>query len=213
MVVKVRLFASLRERADTDQIELELPEGARVSDALHRLADVTDGVPVVLAVNQEYAPSDQLLRSGDEVALVPPVSGGAAGPIAPPFHSRVTCEPLALDHLVARVGDPRAGAVVTFTGVTREVPELDYEAYAAMAERKLDEIVRAAVARHDLCGAAAEHRIGRVPLGEASVAVAVSAPHREAAFAGAREIIDELKAQAPIWKKERGEWVRGTTPR
>ena len=90
--------------------------------------------------------------------------------------------------------------------------ELDYEAYAEMAERKIAEIVAAAVDRHGLCAAAAEHRIGIVPLSEPSVAVAVSAPHRDAAFAGAREIIDEIKAQAPIWKKEEGEWVAGTTP-
>ena len=101
---------------------------------------------------------------------------------------------------------------MTFLGVTREVAELDYEAYAAMAERKIAEIVAAAVERHGLCAGAAEHRIGIVPLSEPSVVVAASAPHRDAAFAGAREIIDEIKAQAPIWKKEEGEWVRGMTP-
>jgi molybdopterin synthase catalytic subunit len=82
-----------------------------------------------------------------------------------------------------------------------------------MAERKIAEIVARAVERHGLCAAAAEHRIGTVPLSEPSVAVAASAPHRGAAFAGAREIIDEIKAQAPIWKKEEGEWVQGTKPR
>jgi molybdopterin synthase catalytic subunit len=111
------------------------------------------------------------------------------------------------------VRDPRAGAVVTFTGVTRDVPELEYEAYAEMAERQMAEIVSRAVQRHGLCAAAAEHRVGTVPLSEPSVAIAVSAPHRDAAFTGAREIIDEIKARAPIWKKEEGEWVRGVTPR
>jgi molybdopterin synthase catalytic subunit len=125
----------------------------------------------------------------------------------------VTAQPLALDPLVERVRDPRAGAVVTFLGVTREVSELQYEAYAEMAERKIAEIVARAVERHGLCAAAAEHRIGTVPLSEPSVAVAASAPHRGAAFAGAREIIDEIKAQVPIWKKEEGEWVSGATPR
>ncbi len=100
-----------------------------------------------------------------------------------------------------------------FTGVTREVDELEYEAYREMAEPKIAEIVARAVERHGLCAAAAEHRIGTVPLSEPSVAIAVSAPHRDAAFAGAREIIDEIKARAPIWKKEEGEWVPGTTPR
>ena len=102
--------------------------------------------------------------------------------------------------------------MVTFSGVTREVPQLDYEAYVEMAERKLAQIVEAAVERHGLCAAAAEHRIGVVPLSEPSVTVAASAPHRGEAFAGAREIIDEIKAQAPIWKKEEGEWKAGTKP-
>jgi len=96
--------------------------------------------------------------------------------------------------------------------VTREVAELEYEAYPEMAEPQMAEIVARAVERHGLCAAAAEHRVGTVPLSEPSVAIAVSAPHREAAFAGAREIIDELKARVPIWKKEEGEWVPGVTP-
>ena len=116
------------------------------------------------------------------------------------------------DRLIEAVRDPRAGAVVTFLGVTREVPQLDYEAYAEMAEPMLAEIVRAAITRHGLTAAAAEHRIGTVPLSEASVIVAASAPHRSEAFAGAREIIDEIKARAPIWKREEGEWVKGTVP-
>ena len=189
-------------------MELELPDGAVVGDALEQLRALTDGVPVVMAVNREYADPAAPLHGGDEVALIPPVSGGSVGTI----HTRLTSEPLTLDPLVELVRDPRAGAVVTFTGVTRDVPELEYEAYAEMAERQMAEIVSRAVQRHGLCAAAAEHRVGAVPLSEPSVAIAVSAPHRDAAFAGAREIIDEIKARAPIWKKEEGEWVRGTTP-
>jgi MoaE-MoaD fusion protein len=209
MQVRVRLFAALRERAGASELELELPEGAVVGDALRRMSELTEGLPVVMAVNQEYADDRMELHGGDEVALIPPVSGGS-GTAA--LHVRVIDEPLGLDPLIERVRDPRAGAVVTFLGVTREVEQLDYEAYAPMAERKIAEIVSSAIERHGLCAAAAEHRIGIVPLSEPSVAVAVSAPHREAAFAGAREIIDALKAQAPIWKKEEGEWVRGTAP-
>jgi MoaE-MoaD fusion protein len=208
MQVRVRLFAVLRERAGAAEIQLDLPEGARVCDALERVSSLTDGVPVVMAVNQEYAGPADALRAGDELALIPPVSGGSVGSL----HARVTDETLTLEPLIERVRDPRAGAVVTFLGVTREVAELDYEAYAEMAERKIAEIVATAVERHGLCAAAAEHRVGTVPLSEPSVAVAVSAPHREAAFAGAKEIIDEIKAQAPIWKKEEGEWVPGKTP-
>ena len=128
------------------------------------------------------------------------------------LHARVTDQPIALDPLLERVRDPRAGAVVTFQGVTREVPELEYEAYAEMAEAEIAEIVARAIDRHGLCSAAAEHRVGIVPLSEPSVVVVASAPHREQAFAGAREIIDEIKARAPIWKKEEGQWVPGTTP-
>lgn len=209
MRVRIRLFAGLRERAGADALELELPEGARVRDALARMQGLTAGVPVVMAVNREYADDAQALSAGDELALIPPVSGGAVGVV----HVRVSTEPLALDPLVQRVRDPRAGAVITFTGVTREVPELHYEAYVEMAERKLAEIVLAALQRHGLCAAAAEHRVGVVPLSEPSVAIAVSAPHRAEAFAGGREIIDQIKACAPIWKQEEGTWVNGVTPR
>jgi molybdopterin synthase catalytic subunit len=208
MQVRVRLFAGLRERAGAGELELELPEGARVSDALEQMQSLTAGVPVVMAVNRQYADGEQALTAGDEIALIPPVSGGALGPA----HVRVTSEPLVLDPLVELVRDPRAGAVVTFQGVTREVAELDYEAYVAMAEGKIKEIVSAAIERHVLCAAAAEHRVGVVPLSEPSVVIAVSAPHRAQAFAGAREIINQIKAQAPIWKQEAGVWVDGVTP-
>lgn len=208
MNVTIRLFAALRERAGADEVALELPDGARVGDALDRMGPLLAGVPVVMAVNQEYAERGQPLAAGDELALIPPVSGGSVGTL----HVRITDQPLALDALVQRVGDPRAGAVVTFLGVTREVPSLEYEAYASMAGRQMERIVAEATERHGLCAAAVEHRIGSVGLSEASVAIAVSAPHRAEAFAGARQIIDEIKARAPIWKKEEGEWVEGRAP-
>ncbi|HEX5193454.1 MAG TPA: molybdenum cofactor biosynthesis protein MoaE [Solirubrobacteraceae bacterium] len=211
MRVRVLLFAGLRERAGSPEVAVTLPDGARVADALARLEHLTDGVPVVMAVNQEFADEAMVLHAGDELALIPPVSGGAATG-AGTAHVRISEQPLALDRLVALVRDPRAGAVVTFTGVTREVSHLDYEAYVSMAERKLQEIVRTAIERHGLCAAAAEHRIGIVPLSEPSVAVAASAPHRGQAFDGAREIIDEIKARAPIFKREEGEWVQGSLP-
>jgi molybdopterin converting factor subunit 1 len=213
MEVTVLLFAMLRERAGARQLTIELPDGARVSDALTELGDLASGLPLVMAVNREYAAEDQVLDAGDELALIPPVSGGSSAAVV---HARVTSEPLSLDAVAARVRDPRAGAVVTFQGVTREVERLEYEAYAEMAEERIAAIVAEAVERHGLCAAAAEHRVGEVPLSEPSVAVAVSAPHRGAAFAGAREIIDRLKAEAPIWKKEidggEGRWVEGTRP-
>jgi molybdopterin synthase catalytic subunit len=203
MVVRVRLFAILRERAGTGELELELPDGARVSDAVARVGGLPDGLHVLTALNREYVRDDPPLSAGDELALIPPVSGGAAAAVDRlEGRARITEAPLSLDRLIALVRDPRAGAVVTFQGVTRDVPRLEYEAYTEMAIESIAEIVEAAIERHGLCAAAAEHRIGTVPLSEPSVAVAVSAPHRGEAFAGAREIIDELKARAPIWKRE-----------
>jgi molybdopterin converting factor subunit 1 len=208
MHVQVRLFAALRERAGATAIELELPTGARVRDALAQVGWLTEGIPVVMAVNREYADAEHPLRPGDELALIPPVSGGAP----PRVHTRVHGAPLSLDRLIELVRDPRAGAVVSFLGMTREVAQLEYEAYAEMAEATLAEIVAAACKTHGLCAAAAEHRIGTVPLSQASIAIAVSAPHRAEAFAGAREILDTVKAQAPIWKREEGDWVPGSVP-
>ncbi len=205
--VSVRLFAGLRERAGAEALSLQLPDDARVGDALARMTELTAGVPVVMAVNREYAATDHPLRPGDELALIPPVSGGAGA-----VHVRLSPEPLALDPLLAIVRDPRAGAVTSFLGVTRDVAALEYEAYPEMALAQMQTIVATAIDDHGLCAAAAEHRTGIVPLSEPSVAIAVSAPHREAAFAGARQIIDRIKALAPIWKKEEGEWVKGTTP-
>jgi molybdopterin converting factor subunit 1 len=211
--VTVRLFAVLRERAGAPAVTLELPEGARVRDALDSLADLADGVPLVMAVNRDYASEEHVLDAGDELALIPPVSGGATR--AAPW-VRVSAEPLSLDALATRVRDPRAGAVVTFQGVTREVDRLEYEAYAEMAEERMATIAADAVERHGLCAAAVEHRVGPVALSEPSVIVAVSAPHRGEAFSGAREIIDRVKAEAPIWKKEieggEARWVKGSPP-
>jgi molybdopterin synthase catalytic subunit len=211
MEVTVRLFAVLRQRAGRDAVPLELPDGARVDDALAALADITDGVPCVMAVNREYADGTAVLSAGDELALIPPVSGGAPGADLV-RHVRITDEPLSLDALARMVESPLAGAVVTFSGVTREVAWLDYECYVEMATPMLQELVDAAIERHGLTGAAVEHRVGRVPLGEPSVVVATSSGHRPEAFAAARELIDELKARAPIWKAEEGEWVAGEPP-
>ncbi len=214
MEITVRLFAMLRERAGTSEVTLDLPEGARVSDALDSLAGLAEGLPLVMAVNREYADADQLLAADDELALIPPVSGGEG--VAGTTWARVSAEPLSLDSLTERVRDPRAGAVVSFSGVTREVERLEYEAYADMAEERMAAIAQEALERHGLCAVAVEHRVGDVPLSEPSVIVAVSAPHRGEAFAGARELIDRLKAEAPIWKKEieggDGRWVEGTSP-
>jgi MoaE-MoaD fusion protein len=203
MRVSVRLFAGLRERAGTDRLEVELPDDARVADVLAAMAGTPVGAlrarECVVAVNREYANADEPLRAGDEVALVPPVSGGSTQIVR---HVRVTEEPLDLAGLADAVRDPRAGAVVLFEGVTRDVPELDYEAYAEMATARIEAIAAEEAERHGLCAVAIEHRTGTVALSEPSVIVAASAPHRGAAFAGARALIDRVKAEAPIWKVE-----------
>src|SRR3954452_4768938 len=210
--VTVKLFAVLRERAGASEVTLELPEGARVRDAIDSLADVTAGVPVVMAVNREYAQADDVLSADDELALVPPVSGGETTLV----HVRVTAEPLSVEALAAVGRQPAAGAVVIFEGVTREVDALEYEAYLEMAEEKIATILAEVKEEHGLTAVAAEHRVGLVPLSQPSVLVAASAPHRGEAFAGARAAIVRIKAEAPIWKKEieggAGGWVEGTLP-
>ena len=215
MRLNVRLYAILRERAGTDTVEIDLDEDATAADALLALRqkpglELLDRFPVRIAVNREYADPGQELSAGDELALIPPVSGGA-GP-----HVRVSADPLSPTAVSEVVGRPGAGAIVTFQGTTRDVERLEYEAYAEMAEERIAEILRDCVERHGLQAAAAEHRVGPVALGEPSVVVAVSAAHRPEAFAGAREAIDRIKAEAPIWKKEvdagEGRWVEGTAP-
>jgi molybdenum cofactor biosynthesis protein MoaC/molybdopterin converting factor subunit 1 len=222
MEVELRLFAVFRERAGRERLALELPEGATVADALAAaaeqpgLGEILAAMPVRAALNREYVDDDAPVAAGDELALIPPVSGGATTAIS----ARVTAQPLSVDALAKAVGRPGAGATVIFCGTTRDVDRLEYEAYAEMAGERIEAILADCVARHGLESAAAEHRIGSVPLGEPSVVVAVSAAHRGEAFAGAREAIDRIKAEAPIWKQEiEGDgvdesrrWVEGSSP-
>jgi molybdopterin synthase catalytic subunit/molybdopterin converting factor small subunit len=208
--VEVRLFAHLRERAGASTVTVEVPDNATVADVLAAL-DVGPR-ECVAAVNREYAGPATRLDPGDEVALVPPVSGGESAV----RRVAITPDPLDLAAIAAAVRDPRAGAVVVFEGVTREVDALDYEAYAEMAGPRLEAIGREEAERHGLCAVALEHRVGRVPLSEPSVVVAASAAHRGAAFEGARALIDRVKAEAPIWKVEEDgadrRRVEGTLP-
>lgn len=218
MRVTVRLFAMLRERAGSDSVEIELAESATVADAIAALGrdpqvgDLAARLPLRIAVNREYAASDATIQPGDELAAIPPVSGGG-GEVR---GARVTSGPLDQAAITALVSDPGAGAVVTFQGTTREVAKLTYEAYAEMAEPRIAEILGECAENNGLIAIAAEHRVGDVPLSEPSVVVAASAAHRAEAFAGAREAIDRIKAEAPIWKKEvtaeDETWVEGTVP-
>jgi molybdopterin synthase catalytic subunit len=197
MSVRVRLFAGLREQAGWGQRELDGIE--RVADVWPALGLGDEPEGLLYAVNREYAEPDRVLRDGDEVAVIPPVSGGAF---------RVTQEPLSLEDVAAEVADARAGAIATFTGTVRrqsrgrEVVNLEYEAYAEMAEEVMAQIARDLDARYDLCAVAIHHRVGRLKIGEASVAIAVSAPHRQDALAACKDAIDRLKETVPLWKKE-----------
>jgi molybdopterin synthase catalytic subunit len=211
VVVTVRLFAGLRERAGSARVQVELPDGARVADLLAAMEVAPRSC--VVAINREYAGESEPVREGDEVALVPPVSGGADVV----RRVRIVAEPLDVGALAAAVRDQSAGAVVLFEGVTRDVPELDYEAYVEMAESKLRTIGEEVAAAYGAAAVALEHRVGTVPLSEPSVIVAAAAPHRAEAFNAARALIDRVKAEAPIWKVEvsaSGERTRveGTLP-
>jgi molybdopterin synthase catalytic subunit len=196
VTVRVRLFAGLRERAGWSVREVE---AATVADVWAALGLGDEPAGLLYAVNKAYAERDRPLIDGDEVALIPPVSGGAF---------LLSDEPLSLDRAVDEVRDDRAGAIATFTGTTRNVSRgrtvehLDYEAYEGMAEAVMAEIAAGLHARYDLCGIAIHHRIGRVGIGDTSVVIACSAPHRADALAACRDAIDTLKERVPLWKKE-----------
>jgi molybdopterin synthase catalytic subunit/molybdopterin converting factor small subunit len=196
-VIRVRVFAGLRERAGWS--ERELDGVARVADVWPALGLGDEPAGLLYAVNKQYAERDTVLADGDEVALIPPVSGGAF---------RLTEEEIDPAAVIREVSDPRAGGIATFIGTTRidsrgrTVHYLDYEAYGGMAEQVMAEIAEELKAKHELCEVAITHRIGRVDIGGLSVVIAVSAPHRAAALAACREAIDTLKQTVPLWKKE-----------
>jgi molybdopterin synthase catalytic subunit len=197
--ITVRLFAGLRELARADRRELDLPDGASVSDVWPALGLGVEPKGLLYAVNRAYAEREATLADGDEVALIPPVSGGTF---------RLTEGPVNLTSVVVAVVDERAGAIATFLGTVRaqsrgrEVIALEYEAYEEMAGDVLAQIAAEMEERYDLCKVAITHRLGRVEVGETSVAIAVSAPHRQDALAACADVIEALKARVPLWKKE-----------
>ena len=197
--MRIRLFAGLRERAGTGTRRLELDEGATLRDVWPALELGEEPPGLLYAVNRTYADAGASLADGDEVALIPPVSGG---------DFRLTEEPLTLDAVVREVQRDEAGAIATFLGTVRnrsrdrDVLYLEYEAYEGMAEETIAALAHALAERHELLAVAIHHRVGRVEIGEASVAIAVSARHRAAALAACGEAIDTLKQTVPLWKKE-----------
>ena len=195
--VTVRLFAGLHERAGTARLEID--DVTRVGDVWAKLGLGDEPGGLLYAVNREYAGPDDALRDGDEVAVIPPVSGGAF---------RISDAPLDLTAAADEVASDEAGAVATFVGTVRrssrgrDVLYLEYEAFAEMAEPMLAQLADELIAKHGLCKVAIHHRVGRVEIGEASVVIAVSAAHRAAALDACHEAIDTLKDTIPLWKKE-----------
>ena len=195
----MKLFAALREQAGMRERELELADGARVDDVWPALGLGDEPRGLVYAVNRAYVERGAPLADGDEVALIPPVSGG---------DFLLSETPLSLDRVVAEVASDDAGAIATFVGTTRarsrgrDVVRLEYEAYEGMAEAEMERIATALRDRHDVLAVAIHHRIGPVEIGETSVVIAVSAAHRGAALDACREAIDILKQTVPLWKKE-----------
>lgn len=206
----MRLFAALRERAGSAKVEVELVEGASVGDIWPLLGLGVEPPGMLYAVNRAYAERAAGLSDGDEIAVIPPVSGGDDLPSGsePQSRFRLSEEPLSVEATVEQVRSAQAGGIATFIGTTRahsrgrEVLHLEYEAYEGMAEQVMADLAAELRRRHELCRVAIHHRVGRVEIGETSVVIAVSAPHRAAALAACREAIDELKVSVPLWKKE-----------
>ncbi len=206
--MRLLLFAGLREAVGKKEHALELPDGAKLRDALARAEAELPPLlhwhgRLLLSLNDDRAPLDSIVREGDRIALLPPVSGGAEG-------GALRAAPLSLDALVAEVSSPACGGIVTFTGVVRDhsrghaIDHLEYEAYDALAEAEIERIRHEARGRWPEVRLAIAHRVGRLSIGEAAVMIAAAAPHRPAAFEACRFAIDALKRTVPIWKKEFG---------
>ena len=218
MTVRILLFAGLRERLRSDWVELELPEGATVAELLAALGEQHPALrellpPCRVAVEQEFVAAGHRVRAGDEIAVIPPVSGGHGPAEDDRFY--LGAEPLVLDRVIAAVERRQAGGVVTFIGKVRDhsrghaIDHLEYEAYAPMALKVMRRIAAEVEAGVADTSVAVHHRLGRLAIGEAAVIIAAAAPHRAEAFAACRAVIERLKQDVPIWKREVA--VDGTT--
>jgi molybdopterin synthase catalytic subunit len=216
MEINVLYFAVFRERLGKEGETLALAEGATVADAVAALEARHDTVRNLrgryqVALNQEMVSPTAALADGDELVLIPPVAGGADP------RARILEEPLSVDRVIELVSSSECGGIATFTGVVRrrsqgrDVERLEYEAYAAMAEKTFTDIIDEIEGEIPGTRLATEHRVGTLAVGDVAVVIACAAPHRAEAFAGCRAMIDRLKDRAPIWKREVGpdgsEWV------
>lgn len=211
MQVIVLPFGMLKDRLGATPAPVKLPDGATVAGLLDHLAA---GRPapwlrgIAVSVNAEYASADRVLAEGDEVGLLPPVSGGAPGGPDPVLHTALTRDPIDAEALVTALKHGEDGAVVVFDGIVRNhtrgrrTLHLDYEAYEELAGRQMRDLAAQAVARFAIRDVVMVHRIGHLQVGETSVLIAVASPHRAAAFDACRWLIDTLKSTVPIWKKE-----------
>ncbi len=207
MRVRLLLFAGLREAVGSKEHLLEVPDGAPLGDVLARAEARLPALArwrgrLVVSLNEARRPLETIVRDGDEIALLPPVSGGSL--------AALRSAPLSLDELLAAVRSPGCGGIVTFIGVVRDhsrgqsIEHLEYEAYEPMAEAEMQRIAGEVRARWPGARIALTHRVGRLEIGEAAVMIAVAAPHRAEAFEACRYAIDTLKQSVPIWKKEFG---------
>ncbi len=222
MQVTVRCFAMVRELLGAETMVVEVADGTTVAALKHKLGERFDGLhalQVACAVNRDYAEPERVLVEGDEVAFIPPISGGAAteddggdavdsSGAADLFRFDLVEGVLDSHHLEREVRTDADGAVVTFSGVTRDhnegrsVVTLSYEAYGEMARKVVHEIFELAMQRFEFTRARVAHRLGEVPIGEASIVVIVAAPHRGPAFDACRFLMDRIKTEAPIFKRE-----------
>lgn len=214
MKISVLYFAVFRERLARDEETLELASGATVRDAIDALAGKHAAIAALrgkfrVAVNQDFSDDDHPLADGDELALIPPVAGGADDEVV--RHVRLLGEPLSLDRCIAAVSGPGMGGIVTFTGMVRRhsrgtvVERLEYEAYPPMAVREMTRLCEEIEGEIAGVRLAVEHRVGVLGIGDLAVVIAAAAPHRAEAFTACRAMIDRLKDRVPIWKKEIGE--------
>ena len=212
MQIRILFFGVLKDLVGRSTDTVDLPEGMRVKDVLSHCVRQTPRIEAMLtalafSVNQEYATADRELANGDEVALLPPVSGGAS---APPNSGevRIVREPIATQAVLTMLKRPEDGAAVVFEGVVRDNTRgrrtlyLHYEAYEAMALKQMEGLAEQAHARFAVRAVSIIHRLGRLEIGETSVLIVVASAHRGAAFEACRWIIDTLKKTVPIWKKE-----------
>jgi molybdopterin synthase catalytic subunit len=225
IAVRARLFARLREQAGTDTEQIEVPAGSTVADVYETIQKLHPGLQadrnaVRVALNPEFTSWTSKVADGDEVAFIPPVSGGAHG-VGVLFE--LTSRPLDARRMETAVEHKGAGAICTFTGVVRDnsrgrsVTHLEYEAYAEMATAQMRKIADEIAEKWPEARVAMAHRTGRLEIGEPSVVVSVSSPHRAEAIAACKWGIDRLKETVPIWKKEHATdgtyWIEGDESR